>query len=1086
VSPHVIRNGCRRTDITASSIFKSQLPSDDVSSRRRSSSAASTTAGREAKTADEMIPERRKSVSFFDGVDEIMKRESPRQYEKFLASKKSASSLREIQRQNELSRHRSSQSDRGIGSVGTVSKLLSWRETKSSFAGESYATSDEFSNSTAPSQFSATTNHLSESSTGNEMNPGLQNPPPLEDVFGSHANSQTDYNTENTEKTSIFSTISKSTSSHSSYSGISEENDPNIQAQPPISSIFDKPTTYESNGNKNEKGNMSIFSAISKSTTSLKINGPDGTSSTSILLSELFPALHKNDEEQSASHGKEDAKMKNPKLMYDPVQFESYHQAMTAVFDDPKMQRTISKFETRNEGIAELVKGWLMNDERILEKEVVEERWRGFKDSWKDGWAVGKAVSANRNHGDNDSARSSSVSEDYVHEENSKFLSVLKEQQEIFQSKLLNQSTFEDEPDNSTEQTSNGFEEDQKKNLPSSQFWQLSEILLASLGRYCARRARSSPMEVAWYKVKESGIVLSRDTISNYLHVVSTMGIDLLGLNRFGSNRGSTHKSLLFSSSTGGSRGGINEEDESLNNAFRIPEEVSTYHDLLSRPTESSVSLRVKALTSKGDAKGAEELLENFKESILSDPDSKELIRLRTYLPIFKLYCESKNVSAALSVFRQMQSTPGVILDPENYVLLLATIAENGFLRNDSPPIEGAIDIGYKHSCGPELFDEIATEMSNEALEITSASARRLYNSLAIGFENKDDSTGHDSLISTLKEVHPLAPMPLTMQPAQRNELVASRVILDRSTGICPVTNAHQRLILLEPEQRKQLHDELLELSREQYANYTRDESKNSGERAAQELRKFADWLDTREGEPYTAIVDGANVAYYMQTFDKGKFNLHQIKFMVDTLESLGEKPLVIIPFKYGSNEFYSSKKELQRLDPIERQIFKELNSSEKLYRVPPRCLDDYYWMLASVSDQTASRKGRDLSVPSSDPKRWPGTRPALISNDQMRDHKYGLLDPRLFRRWYGCHMVNYNFSAFVNGECVVGNEIGFSQADFFSREIQANKCSVEEVDGEENNIWGGNAWHFPVSDWDLDERFVVRIPKRQKNESTK
>lgn len=77
--------------------------------------------------------------------------------------------------------------------------------------------------------------------------------------------------------------------------------------------------------------------------------------------------------------------------------------------------------------------------------------------------------------------------------------------------------------------------------------------------------------------------------------------------------------------------------------------------------------------------------------------------------------------------------------------------------------------------------------------------------------------------------------------------------------------------------------------------------------------------------------------------------------------------------------------------------------------------------------------------------------------------------------------MVNYNFSAFVNGECVVGNEIGFSQADFFSREIQANKCSVNEDDGEENNIWGGNAWHFPVSDWDLDERFVVRIPKRQK-----
>ena len=161
---------------------------------------------------------------------------------------------------------------------------------------------------------------------------------------------------------------------------------------------------------------------------------------------------------------------------------------------------------------------------------------------------------------------------------------------------------------------------------------------------------------------------------------------------------------------------------------------------------------------------------------------------------------------------------------------------------------------------------------------------------------------------------------------------------------------------------------------------------------------------------------------------------------------------------------------------------FVRLTNSGMLYKVPPRCLDDYYWMLASVSDQTNSRKGCDLSVSTTDTKeRWPGTRPALISNDQMRDHKYGLLEPRLFRRWYGCHMVNYNFTAFVNGECVNGNEIGFSQADFFSREIQSNQCpfnvNVKQNESQESE-WGGHAWHFPVNDWDLDERFVVRIPK--------
>lgn len=142
-----------------------------------------------------------------------------------------------------------------------------------------------------------------------------------------------------------------------------------------------------------------------------------------------------------------------------------------------------------------------------------------------------------------------------------------------------------------------------------------------------------------------------------------------------------------------------------------------------------------------------------------------------------------------------------------------------------------------------------------------------------------------------------------------------------------------------------------------------------------------------------------------------------------------------------------------------------------------------YNRMVASVSDQTASRKGSDLSVPSSDPTgRFPGTRPMLITNDQMRDHRLELLEPRLFRRWYGCHIVNYSFTAFVMDESVDGNEIRFAAADFFSREIQGNEFPTKPDANAEERKWGGIAWHFPVNDWDLDERFVIRIPKIKVN----
>ncbi len=187
---------------------------------------------------------------------------------------------------------------------------------------------------------------------------------------------------------------------------------------------------------------------------------------------------------------------------------------------------------------------------------------------------------------------------------------------------------------------------------------------------------------------------------------------------------------------------------------------------------------------------------------------------------------------------------------------------------DDSTPIEGAQDLGYNNSCGPQLFDEIATEMAGDVLEMSSGSARRMYNSLATGFQS-DASDNDDPVISTLKEVHPLMSMPLTNQSAKHNEVVACRVSLDRSTGVCPVTNAQQRLMMLEPEQRKSLHDDLLSLSTEQFAKFAGRKQSESPDKAREELQKFSDWLDRREGEPFTAIVDGANVgkSHFVQLY---------------------------------------------------------------------------------------------------------------------------------------------------------------------------------------------------------------------------
>ena len=129
--------------------------------------------------------------------------------------------------------------------------------------------------------------------------------------------------------------------------------------------------------------------------------------------------------------------------------------------------------------------------------------------------------------------------------------------------------------------------------------------------------------------------------------------------------------------------------------------------------------------------------------------------------------------------------------------------------------------------------------------------------------------------------------------------------------------------------------------------------------------------------------------------------------------------------------------------------------------------------MLASVSNQTTSTEGRNIDVLPDNPNgKYPGLCPMVITNDKMRDHRMELLEERSFRRWCTSHIVNYNFTEFVEN-AREERTISFRAADLFSDEKQGNAV----VDGGDrgNNIM--MAWHFPVSEWDDTERFCLRLP---------
>ena len=406
--------------------------------------------------------------------------------------------------------------------------------------------------------------------------------------------------------------------------------------------------------------------------------------------------------------------------------------------------------------------------------------------------------------------------------------------------------------------------------------YQLAMRGLTVLGDFCAKRAQGDPLYIAWEKIKEAGMTPRESSMNTYLYAVGVVGVGSLS-STMDNSRSNSSLSFPFLNQTTSTL--TRDNDDSI---LDIPGEIATFHDIMYEPTEKSISLRIKRLVAKGDCAGAEALLatpvkeeKKKKSSPPSESDaSNDSFRLRTYFPILKGYCEQGNCTAALRLFKEMKQSPGVQLESENHILVIATLAKHGYFKRDSEPIDSAVEtLGYTVGSGPFLFDELVQEMADDVLEITAASARRLYNAFSSAhtinnpeaniscdappdtLSSSDEGGGNDNGNGTgedflLKALPSLAAMPLNNELAQKNELVVSRIAIDTSTAVCPRTQAKLRLIMLEEHQKQEFYDALVRLSSEQFQTYITsnkafDPSLNEGdEYAMEQLMVFAEWLE--------------------------------------------------------------------------------------------------------------------------------------------------------------------------------------------------------------------------------------------------
>ena len=159
-------------------------------------------------------------------------------------------------------------------------------------------------------------------------------------------------------------------------------------------------------------------------------------------------------------------------------------------------------------------------------------------------------------------------------------------------------------------------------------------------------------------------------------------------------------------------------------------------------------------------------------------------------------------------------------------------------------------------------------------------------------------------------------------------------------------------------------------------------------------MQKFKQWI--RKNNSYNVIIDGANVGYYNQRPDLGgTLNVSQIDKIYEYYNSLQKKVLIFLHRKHIVT--------LEKND----SIYKKWKKTKSIYFTPFKSNDDIYWLYYFLHSKIDTKCS------------------LLITNDNMSDHIFQLLDREQFSRLKNSTILNYDF---VNSDLVITSSIEYSE----------------------------------------------------------
>jgi pentatricopeptide repeat protein len=483
--------------------------------------------------------------------------------------------------------------------------------------------------------------------------------------------------------------------------------------------------------------------------------------------------------------------------------------------------------------------------------------------------------------------------------------------------------------------------------------------------------------------------------------------------------------------------------DTRQKHAFRIKQRM----DELKLPlNETAFTALVKVLCRNKQVDEAEKLLDDAERIQQCRP------KLRLYSAILITHCEMGNLKRALQVWKRLTDQNLVILEKECTAMMQCGVSIGSSMVMQSVLSDLAEDV------------LVPSKDSVAAVLQWFESPHAIHKDEVAAQLNAEDT----NLIRTLlKEIHQnIDELPPSMGPVvcTKGWIVSSMCPIDIKTGILqkgclkgcklkPVALSDRSWAEMKRMNESIVVDGQIEGHSSKFQGGRKGKKRRgfSPEERQARWTLFCDFLEKKDD--LDVVIDGANIGYYQTNFTGASKHVDyvQINWIVQHFLKRNKKVLLVLHERHFAT---------QMMPAQYRPIVDEWERLGVLYKSPPGMNDDWFWLHAALTYKTL-----------------------VITNDEMRDHHFQMLAPRMFLRWKDRHMIHFSFGGWTPNTDGKGGpnvrQVELVYPEIYSRRIQRVRDGLVvplAKRGDENRFLDGT--HIACDDEPIEETYLSISPR--------